>query len=80
MAPELVEEFVRAFQKEINLQRREDDALRDANGRELADVKRKLDGLIEAIADGLRAPGLQQRLDELEARRIAIEECLVDRL
>jgi len=69
-------EFIRAFQKEINLQRREDDALRDAKGRELADIKRKLDGLIEAIADGLRAPGLQQRLDELEARRIAIEECL----
>jgi hypothetical protein len=76
MAPELVEEFIRAFQKEINLQRREDDALRDAKGRELADIRRKLDGLIEAIADGLRAPGLQQRLDELEARRIAIEECL----
>ena len=76
MAPELVEEFIRAFQKEINHQRREDDALRDAKGRELADIKRKLDGLIEAIADGLRAPGLQQRLDELEARRIAIEECL----
>jgi hypothetical protein len=76
MAPELVEEFIRAFQKEINHQRREDDALRDAKGRELADIRRKLDGLIKAIADGLRAPGLQQRLDELEARRIAIEECL----
>jgi site-specific DNA recombinase len=55
-APELVEEFTRAFQKEINLQRREYDALRDAKMRELADVTRKLDGLIEAIADGLRAP------------------------
>ena len=76
MAPDLVEEFIRAFQKEINLQRREDDALRDAKGRELADIRRKLAGLIEAIADGLRAPGLQQRLDELEARRTAIEECL----
>jgi site-specific DNA recombinase len=76
MAPELVEEFIRAFQKEINLQRREDDALRDAQRRELADVRRKLDGLIEAIADGLRAPGLQQRLDELEARRTDIDESL----
>ena len=76
MAPELVEEFIRAFQKEINLQRREDDALRDAKRRELADVKRKLDGLIEAIAEGLRAPGLQQRLDELEARRTEIEQSL----
>jgi site-specific DNA recombinase len=76
MAPELVEEFIRAFHQEINLQRREDDALRDANRRGLADVKRKLDGLIEAIADGLRAPGLQQRLDELEARRTEIEQSL----
>ena len=68
MAPELVEEFVRAVQQEFNLQRREDDALRDAKERELTNVTRKLNGLIDAIADGLRAPGLQQRLDELEAR------------
>ena len=76
MAPELVEEFIRAFHKEINLQRREDDAQCNAKRRELADVKRKLEGLIEAIADGLRALGLQQRLDELEARRTEIEESL----
>jgi hypothetical protein len=76
MAPELVEEFVRAFHQEINLQRREDEALRDAERRELSEVRRKLDGLIEAIADGLRAPGLQQRLDELEARRSEIEQSL----
>jgi site-specific DNA recombinase len=76
MAPDLVEEFVRAFQKEINLQRREDEAHHDAKRRELAAIKRQLDGLVDAIADGLRAPGLQQRLDELEARRIAIEQTL----
>ena len=76
MAPELVEEFIRAFHKEINLQRREDDALRGVKTRELVDVKRKLDGIIDAIADGLRAPGLQQRLDELEAQRIEIEQGL----
>ena len=76
MAPELVKEFVRAVQQEINLQRREDDALRDTKRRELAEVARKLDGLIDAIADGLRAPGLQQRLDELEARRVQLEQDL----
>jgi site-specific DNA recombinase len=76
MAPELVEEFVRAFQNEIDLQRREDNALREAKRRELTEVRRKLDGLIEAIADGLRAPGLQQRLDELERRQTEIEQSL----
>jgi site-specific DNA recombinase len=76
MAPELVEEFVRTFQKEINFQHREDEALRDAKRRELSEIKRKLDGLIDAIADGLRAPGLQQRLDELEARRSEIGQSL----
>ena len=76
MAPDLVEEFVRTFQKEINLQRREDEALHEAKRRDLAAIKRQLDGLIDAIAGGLRAPGLQQRLDELEARRIDVEQSL----
>ena len=76
MAPDLVQEFIRGFHKELNLQRRQEDALRDAKRRELDDVKQKLDGLIDAIADGLRASGLQQRLDELEARRITIEQGL----
>lgn len=40
--------------------------------RDLDDVSRKLTGLIEAIADGLRAPGLQSRLDELERRKAAL--------
>ena len=79
MAPELVEEFVRAIQKEINLQRRDDQALHDIKKRELTDVTRKLNGLIDAIADGLRAPGLQQRLDELEARRVQLEQDLATR-
>ena len=34
---------------------------------------RKLDGLVDAIADGLRAPDLQRRLDELGARKKELE-------
>lgn len=45
---------------------------------ELAEVVRKLNGLIDAIADGLRAPGLQQRLDELEARKRQLERDLTN--
>jgi site-specific DNA recombinase len=76
MAPELVEEFVRAVHNEINNQRREDDILRAAKKRELMEVTRKLNGLIDAIADGLRAPGLQQRLEELETRRVQLEQVI----
>jgi hypothetical protein len=74
MAPELVEEFVRAFPKEVNNRRREDDLLLEANKRELAEVRRKLNGLIDAIAEGLRTPGLQKRLEELELRRTELEQ------
>ncbi len=74
MAPELVEEFVRAFHNEVNSRHREDDLLLEANKRELAEVKRKSDGLIDAIAEGLRAPGLQKRLEELEFRRAELEQ------
>ena len=55
---------------------RDNDARHQAKRRELTEVMRKLDGLIDAIADGLRAPGLQQRLDELENRRKEIEQGL----
>jgi hypothetical protein len=41
MSPELVEEFVRAFQKEVNSERREDNLLLELNKRELAEVNRK---------------------------------------
>ena len=37
-------------------------------------MKRKLSGLIEAIADGLRSDGLQQSLTDLETRKKALEE------
>jgi hypothetical protein len=41
--------------------------------RELEETCRKLDGLIEAIADGFRAPGLQAKLDELEQTKSMLQ-------
>ena len=70
MAPEMVEEFVTAFHEEVNRHRREETAARAGKERELAKVTRKLDKLIE----GYRAPGLQQKLDDLEARKAALEQ------
>ena len=74
MAPEMVEEFVAAFHEEVNRQRRDETAARAGKERELAEVTRKLDKLIEALIEGYRTAGLQQRLEELEARKAALEQ------
>ena len=46
-------------------------------GRELEAVNRKLAGLIDAIADGLRGEGLQHKLDTLESRKRTLEREMV---
>jgi site-specific DNA recombinase len=74
MAPELVEEFVAAFHEEVNRQRRDETAARAGKERELAEVTRKLDKLIEALIEGYRTAGLQQRLEELEERKAVLEQ------
>jgi hypothetical protein len=40
---------------------------------ELDELSRKIDGLYDAIADGLRTPGLTGRLAELEVRKAELE-------
>ncbi|HWI25854.1 MAG TPA: recombinase family protein [Stellaceae bacterium] len=69
MAPEVVAEFVREFHAELNRQQGRLELGAVQKRRELDEVTRKLAGLIEAIADGLRAPGLQARLDQFEKRK-----------
>ena len=73
MVPELVAEFIAEFHREVNRERHGAELERTAAQSQLAALCRKLDGLVDAIADGLRAPGLQQRLDELEARKAELE-------
>jgi hypothetical protein len=58
MQPDLVAEFVAEFTRELNRLAAEASAGIDGKGRELEGVRRKLSGLIDAIADGLRAPGV----------------------
>ena len=73
MAPELVKEFIAEFHREVNRLSRNREVDLGLQRRELDDVNRKLRGLIEAIAEGLRAPGLQAKLDELEQRKTVLE-------
>ena len=69
MAPELVVEFISAFNQEVNRGRANAELDRQSARRRLCEVQGKLDGLITAIAEGIRSPGLQQRLDSLEAEK-----------
>ena len=76
MQPDAVAEFVRAFGDEMNAQRGDETATRSRQEAERAALKRKLDGLYDAIAEGLRTPGLKEKLEDLEARVTALDEAL----
>ena len=78
MEPEQVKEFAAAFIAETNRIRAVAEAGRSTLEREHSKVCRKLTGLIDAIADGFRAPGLQGQLDELEGRKAELEHRLAE--
>jgi site-specific DNA recombinase len=73
MAPDLVKEFIRAYHAELNTLRAHQEVGVENDRRDLSNIDRKLTGLIDAIADGLRAPGLQDRLDQLTERKHEIQ-------
>jgi DNA invertase Pin-like site-specific DNA recombinase len=67
----------RKINGEVNRRRHGTELQRASVQSELAAVSRRLDGLVDAISEGLRGAGLQQRLDELEARKAELEAKLV---
>jgi hypothetical protein len=73
MAPDLVKAFIAEFHAEANRLNRERENGLVLKRRALEDASRKLDGLLDAIADGLRTPGLKAKLEELEHRKAALE-------
>ncbi|HSR72656.1 MAG TPA: hypothetical protein VLL72_09780 [Kiloniellales bacterium] len=78
MKPNLVKEFVSAFHEELNRAARERDSSLVGKRRELAEITRRLNGLTEAIADGLRTPGLRAKLEDLESCKALLEAELND--
>jgi site-specific DNA recombinase len=72
LTPDLVAEFTRAYQAEVNR------LTKEASGRaaeveaKLAGVQRKIDGILRAIEDGLYQPSMKTRLEELEAEKAAL--------
>ena len=76
MQPEAVAAFIKAYAIEANTQLGGAAADRGRLHSEHATLVRKLDGLYDAIADGLRTPGLQGKLEELEARLAQVDQDL----
>ena len=77
MQPEHVKAFIGEFHAELNRLNRAREQQQAGKKRELAEVRRKLDGLIDAIAGGLRSEALQAKLDTFEARKRELDEELV---
>ena len=68
MQPDAVAAFIKGFAEELNPRNGVDHAARTGATSERNQIAHKLDGLYDAIANGIRTPGLQSKLEALEAR------------
>ncbi|MBI6630364.1 recombinase family protein [Pontibaca sp. S1109L] len=68
MQPDAVASFMTAYSKATNAHNSAQEAKRARLRSERDATARKLDGLYDAIAEGLRTPGLQAKLAEMEQR------------
>ena len=69
VTPDLVAEFISEYQSEWNLLQGERRLAVNRRERKLADVKRKLAGIVEAIEQGIITPTTRERLETLEAEK-----------
>lgn len=76
MEPDAVASFIKAFTNATNATRGTAEAARKQLEQEHAAVAGKLNGIYDAIADGLRTPGLLARIEEMEARQRDLAEQL----
>ncbi|WP_171232748.1 recombinase family protein [Ruegeria sp. HKCCA4812] len=68
MQPDAVAAFIKSFNEAANAEAGTEEAARTRLQSERDKAARKLNGFYDAIAEGIRTPGLQTRLEELEAQ------------
>ncbi len=78
MAPEIVEEAMRAYAEETNRLNRERRSSGDAWQAELVKVEKQIRGIIEAIKAGMFHESMKAEMDTLEARKIELTELLAE--
>ncbi len=77
MAPEIVEDAMRAYAEETNRLNRERRSNGDSWKAELVKVEKQI-AQIEAIADGMYHPSMKEKMTGLEARREELTALLTD--
>ncbi|MDD7973955.1 recombinase family protein [Roseinatronobacter sp. HJB301] len=78
MAPEIVEEAMRAYAEETNRLNRERRSSGDAWKAELVKIKKQIRGIIEAIKAGMFHESMKAEMDTLEARKTELSTLLAD--
>ena len=69
LAPELVENFVASFQEQLRMERVQRAKAKNRLDRDLAEVERKVAGIMSAIEDGLYEPGMKPRLAAIKEEK-----------
>ena len=72
LAPDLVKEFVREFNAELERNRASAKAGVAARERKLADIDRRIGSMLKAIEDGMYHPTMKERMAQLETERAAL--------
>ena len=78
MAPEIVEEAMRAYAEETNRLNRERRSSGDAWKAEMVKIEKQIRGIIEAIKAGMFHESMKAEMDTLEARKTELNTLLAD--
>ncbi|MBO0130435.1 recombinase family protein [Agrobacterium burrii] len=78
MAPEIVEEAMRAYAEETNRLNRERRSSGDVWKAELVKIEKQIRGIIEAIKAGMFHESMKAEMDTLEARKAELNTLLAD--
>ena len=73
LAPDLIAEFTRAYQEEVNRLAATAGSRRADRERQLKAIERKIQAIMEAVEKGLYAPSMNDRMRQLEAERKALQ-------
>lgn len=78
MAPEVIEEAMRAYALETNRLNRERRFNADGWNVELARIEKQIGQIVEAIADGMYHASMKNKMNGLESRKTELERLLAD--